>query len=72
MHFKENRYEARLPWKEAFFLQSDNLLLCHKRLLGLLKRLRNDPHILKEYDTVIQEQIHKGIVEIVSDPWFRF
>eukprot|EP00731_Ephydatia_muelleri_P024188 Em0016g459a len=69
VHFKENRYEVRLPWKEACFLQSDNLQLCHKRLLGLLKRLRNDPHILKEYDAVIQEQIRKGIVEIVSDPW---
>ena len=69
VHFKENRYEVRLPWKEACFLQSDNLLLCHKRLLGLLKRLRNDPHILKEYDAVMQEQIRKGIVEIVSDPW---
>ncbi|KAL5476354.1 hypothetical protein EMCRGX_G026289 [Ephydatia muelleri] len=69
VHFKENRYEVRLPWKEACFLQFDNLLLCHKRLLGLLKHLRNDPHILKEYDAVIQEQIHKGIVEIVSDPW---
>ena len=69
VHFKENRYEVRLPWKEACFLQSDNLQLCHKRLLGLLKRLRNDPHILKEYDAVIQEQICKGIVEIVSDPW---
>ena len=37
-------------------------------LLGLFKHLRNDSHILKEYDTVIQEQICKGIVEIVSDP----
>ena len=32
-----------------------------------MKRLRQDPDILKEYDAVIRDQIEKGIVEEVND-----
>ena len=39
-----------------------------KRLTNLLKRLRQDPEVLREYDSVIREQLSKGIVEIVKKP----
>ena len=34
---------------------------------GLLSRLREKPDILKEYDSVIKDQIERGIVEVVMD-----
>ena len=37
-----------------------------KRLVGLLKRLRQNPEILHQYDAVIREQIQRGIVESVG------
>ena len=46
----------------------DNLPLSQKRLLSLLKRLRREPSILKNYDSIIQQQIKIAIVEVVEDP----
>ncbi|KAL5490724.1 hypothetical protein EMCRGX_G015900 [Ephydatia muelleri] len=64
---EQNSYLSGLELADP--TQPDDHILETSRLLGLLKHLRNDPQILKEYDAVIQEQIRKGIVEIVSDPW---
>ena len=65
---KNNHYEVQLPWKSSHPLLPDNYRLSQKRLHGLLKRLRQDPEILREYDSVIKEQIKKGIVELVEEP----
>ena len=67
IHFKQGRYEVSLPWKEFHDSLPDNYQLSLGRLQGLLCRLRRDPTILKEYDNVIQDQIKKGIVEVVKD-----
>ncbi len=65
---RKGRYEVRLPWKEPHPVLPDNHELCSKRLVGLLKRLRQNPHVLTEYDTVIKDQLSKGIVEDVEQP----
>ena len=41
------------------------LQLSRKRLL---RRLRRDPDLLKEYDLTIQQQKRLGIVEVVESP----
>lgn len=46
----------------------DNFDLCRKRLSGLLKRLRQTPQLLAEYYAIIQDQLDKGIVEVVTQP----
>ena len=61
--FNNGRYEVSLPWKEFHPLLPDNYTLSQRRLLNLLKRLRQDPTLLQDYDTIIREQIEKGIVE---------
>ena len=63
--FKENRYEVRLPWRESHPPLPSNYHLCLRRLNGLIKQLRQDPTLFKEYNAVIQEQVNKGIVEVV-------
>ena len=65
---KQGRYEVHLPWKESHPYLPDNYELCCKRLHGLLKRLRQNPEQLLQYDTIINDQLRQGIVEVVKDP----
>ena len=44
----------------------DNYQLCVKRLHGLLRRLRQDPNMLDQYDSIIRDQIKQGIVQPVE------
>ena len=60
------RYKVSLPWKEHHPLLPDHYDLCHKRLANLLKRLRQTPQLLSDYNTIIQDQLNDGIVEAVT------
>jgi hypothetical protein len=61
--FREGRYAVSLPWKQFHPPIPDNYHLSQQRLMGLLKRLRQNPTLMQKYDRVIQEQIEKGVVE---------
>lgn len=60
---KNGRYEVSLPWKQFHPSLPDNYALSHRRLLNLLKCLCQNPKLLRDYDSIIQEQIQKGILE---------
>ena len=66
---RDGRCCVRLPWKMHHRMLPDNFKLCQMRLCGLIKRRRQSPHILWEYDGIIKEQINHGIVETVDDLW---
>ena len=66
IHFTDGRYEVSLPWKDPHQLLPDNYQLCVRRLQGLLRRLRQDPKLLLEYDSIIKNQLQRGIVEVVN------
>ena len=66
VQFKNGRYEVALPWKSSHPTLPDNYLMSKKRLYGLIKRLRLNPEVLKEYDSIIQNQRSQGIVEEVN------
>ena len=55
-----------LPWREAIPPLPIYRDMTLKRLQGLVRRLKQDPPILHEYDKIIQDQIKKGIVQIVE------
>ena len=57
-----------MPWKRPHPILPDNYELSIRRLCNLLKRLNQDPEVLKEYDSVIKEQLKNGIVEVVGKP----
>ena len=65
VRFENGRYKEPLMWKEYHEALPDNYQLSLSRLHGLLRRLRQDPVIFKEYDGVIKEQFEKGIIEAV-------
>ena len=66
IEFKDNRYEVSLPWKHFHLELPDHYDLSLKRLVGLLKRLKETPEVLHQYNAIIQDQIKKGIVEYVD------
>ena len=66
IRFNGKRYEVSLPWKESHAPLPDNYDLSLKRLVGLIKRLKHNPNILRQYDAVIREQIRRGVVEPVQ------
>ena len=65
--YKYPRYEVSLPWKQTYPVLHNHYKLALRRLNGLLKRLRQNPEILSQYDSVIKEQLNKGIIESVNN-----
>ena len=61
--YRYPRYEVALPWKQTHPVLHNHYELALRRLNGLLKRLRQNAEILRQYDSVIKEQLNKGIIE---------
>ena len=57
-----------LPWKEHHNLLPDNYENSVARLSSYLKRLRRDTEILKEYDSIIHDELQSGVIERVDTP----
>ena len=53
----------KLPFKEQHSILLDNFKLSATRLDNQLKRLKQQPHIPKEYDKIITDQLESGIIE---------
>ena len=65
--FDGQRYQVSLPWKENAPPLPDNFELCRRRLDSLLRRLKQNPPLLVEYDSVIRDQLSRGIIEVVNN-----
>ena len=61
------RYEVSLPWREQHDNLPDNYNLSRRRLHCLLKRLQQNPEVLREYNSIICDQLERGIIEEVGD-----
>lgn len=68
MKFDGSRYEVCLPWKECHPPLPDHRELSLKRLMSLLKRLKQTPQLLTEYHAIMQDQLDKGVIEVVPQP----
>ncbi|XP_071151548.1 uncharacterized protein [Mytilus edulis] len=67
LKFKNGRYYVKWPWKENTPELPDNRELAPGRLKSCVARMRKKPDLLTKYDTIIQDQIQKGIVEEVNE-----
>ena len=65
--FNGKRYQVGLPWKEAHAPLPSNYRNSLKRMKSQLHRLKQEPGVLREYDSVIQEQLRQGIIEPVLE-----
>ena len=61
------KYEVTWPWKEANPRLPDNYQLVFGRLHSLLKWIQGKPELLQKYDSIIEDQIRKEIIEKVKD-----
>ena len=65
LDFKNRYYEVSLPWIRDCSDLPNHYQQCLNRLKLLRKRLLKNPEILNEYNSVIQDQLSKGIIERV-------
>ena len=66
IQFTGSRYSVKLPWKAGHGPIPQNYSTCVSRLKTQLRRLEDDPDVLKEYHKIINEQIQEGIVSKVT------
>ena len=65
--FANGRYCVTLPLKEKRDLLPDNYDLSLVRLNSLMRRLRKEPSILREYNQVFEDQLRENIIELVDE-----
>ena len=65
LEFKNRHYEVSLPWIRDCSDLPNHYQQCLNCLTLLRKRLLKNPEILNEYNSVIQDQLSKGIIERV-------
>ena len=53
------RYAVQLPWKTDSLMLPDNFLPRKQRLISLLKRLKQKPELLNEYNEIISNKKKK-------------
>lgn len=68
IHFDGQRYKASLHWKEHHPPLPDHYDLCCRRLEGLLRRLQQNPQLLKQHDKIICDQLEKEMIEEIPKP----
>ena len=66
--FNGTRYDVQLPWRDEHYDIPDHFHLCIERLKYLHQRLLRQPHILQEYNSIMNKQLSKGIIEAVDSP----
>ena len=67
INFKDCRYFVNLAWRKHHELLPDNYENCVARLNSTVKRLRKQPEVFREYNSVIEDQERKGIIERVDN-----
>ena len=65
--FNGKRYSVKLPWKEGCDVLDSNYELSLSRMKGQVRKLRKEPEVLREYDSVIKEQLASGVIERVEE-----
>eukprot|EP00794_Sanderia_malayensis_P017243 gene17243-biopygen14837 len=65
--FTGKRYSVGLPWKAGQNNLPSNYNISLLRLNNQVRKLKQTPDVLQKYEDVIQQQVHDGIIEQVSE-----
>ena len=60
--FNGQRYSVKLPWKEGHDRLPSNYANSLSRMRSQVRKLRKEPEVLQEYDSIIREQLSSGII----------
>ncbi|KFM77508.1 hypothetical protein X975_18849, partial [Stegodyphus mimosarum] len=63
LKFKNGRYEAKLLWNKSRDLLRNNLEVAKRRFAGLENKFKCNEMLFEEYNNILREQEHLGIVE---------
>ena len=66
INFIDGRYSVKLPWKQGHDPLPSNYENSFSLMKGQIKRLKRAPEVLKEYDSIIKEQLSSGVIEKVT------
>ena len=61
--FIDGRYSVKLPWKQGHEPLPSNYANSLSRIKGQIKRLKREPEVLKEYDSIIKDQLRSGVIK---------
>ena len=64
--FDCTRYCTKLPWKTNHNHVPSNYDCSLSRLKSQLRKLKNEPEIMEEYNNIIQQQLNDGVIETVN------
>ena len=67
IRFNGTRYVVELPWREQRVIIADNYKNSLNRLMSLFNRLSQKEEVMREYDSIMKEQLELGILEPVTD-----
>ena len=65
--FKGGRYSVKLPWKEGHPELQTSYSTSLRRLKSQVARLEKEPEVLREYASIIDDQLEKGVIERVVE-----
>ena len=63
--FEEGRYSVKLLWKESDPKLPSNYSTSLRRLKSQVARLEKEPEVLREYASIINDQLETGVIERV-------
>jgi len=61
------RYQVTWPWRNEDAKLPENFELSLGRLKSLYKRIGASPELLQKYNSIIQDQLEKGIIERIKE-----
>jgi len=67
VQFEDRRYQVTWAWKEARPMLPSSYGLAMGRLRSLVNRLMKNPEHLRKYEAFLQDQLEKGIIEVVPE-----
>ncbi|VDI40706.1 Hypothetical predicted protein [Mytilus galloprovincialis] len=68
IEFRENKYIAKLPWKLDHEPLPTNFFVTKRRTENVIRKLSQDPEMVKVYGQIIKDQERRGFIEKVKDP----
>ena len=64
----DGSYMAQFPWKPNHPPLPTNRALCEKRTRALARRLAMSPDLLNAYNTILNDQERRGLIEKINSP----
>lgn len=63
IEYKDGRYSAKLPWKQDHPPLPSNYDVTKRRTERTIKRLRQEPEIIQQYNEIIADQQRRDFIE---------